>query len=164
MSSSGKMGLKGSFEGMGTLWAFSMVSSFIFCPLPYWRHIGLLKGGLELCFWSGPLLFLGGGGSSHQKSVAACLSPPPHKVCPLDSLYIVLIHLLQGFWIFAFGPAEHSFWVYLGKPELDFPLIQVCFWVLFLALLAGASVACLSPPPHKGFWICHPPHPTINAG
>ena len=153
------MGLKGSFEGMGTLWPFSKVSSFLFCSPPHWRHIWLLKkGGWNCVFGLDLFLNLGGGGSSHQKSVAACLSPPPHKVCPQDSLLYCAYSSSSGPLNFAFGPAEHSFWVYLGKPELDFPLIQVCFGSFF-SLVGWGKCSLLVPSTTQGPLNLPPPTP-----
>ena len=65
--------MKGSFVGMGT------VVDLLFCTFPTFL---LVKRGLELILVTIPLiLYLGGGEISPLESVAACLSPPPHKVC-----------------------------------------------------------------------------------
>ena len=146
------MGLKGSFEGMGTLWPFSKVSSFLFCSPPHWRHIWLLKKGGWNCVFGLDLLCTLVVGVLLTKNQLQLACPLHHTRYVLKIvLYIVLIHLPQGLWILLLDLLSTAFGSIWGNQSL-ISLLFRCVLGPFLALLAGASVACLSPPPHKGLW------------
>ena len=155
-----KMGLKGSFEGMGTLWPFR---KFSFLPLSLMvPHFATKKrAGIDL-LRSIPHFVPWWWGVFPKKFSCSMLVPTTTQGMSIVFLNLCLFIQFRAL-EFASGSAEPSFWIHFGKPELDFPLTQVCFWSIQPCWL-GSSAACLSPPPHKGLKICHPPRPTFYAG